>query len=105
MGKAFINLAPFLLDLNLVKVSSEDNAAVQPIVQVLDKIVHEETDTTLDSNLNLKDLLPSSTATFYRYSGSLTTPGCQEIVVWTVFEKPITISERQVRTFVHILSP
>ena len=28
--------------------------------------------------------------------GSLTTPGCSQAVVWTVFEKPIPISKSQV---------
>ena len=34
---------------------------------------------------------------YYRYKGSLTTPGCHESVTWTVFEKPIDISQAQVR--------
>ena len=43
-----------------------------------------------------KDLMPSDTDKFYRYSGSLTTPGCFESVVWTVFDQPIQMSEEQV---------
>ena len=34
---------------------------------------------------------------FFRYSGSLTTPACYESVVWTVFNKPLKISQAQVR--------
>jgi len=44
----------------------------------------------------LQDLLPPDTNTFYRYSGSLTTPTCNEVVTWTVFREPISISENQV---------
>ena len=52
-----------------------------------------------DSNLDtfsLDSFLPSNRDEFYRYEGSLTTPKCQETVVWTVFTNPIQISQKQV---------
>uniref|UniRef100_A0A8C5UE29 Carbonic anhydrase n=1 Tax=Malurus cyaneus samueli TaxID=2593467 RepID=A0A8C5UE29_9PASS len=33
---------------------------------------------------------------YYRYEGFLTTPDCYEGVIWTIFETPIELSERQV---------
>ena len=36
---------------------------------------------------------------FYRYRGSLTTPGCYESVVWTVFNEPIELGETQIENF------
>lgn len=46
---------------------------------------------------NLSDsVYQSMTGNFYRYFGGLTTPGCNEIVRWTVFETPIGISAAQV---------
>ena len=44
----------------------------------------------------LQSILPSNTKDFARYPGSLTTPKCNEVVTWTVFKKPITITSEQV---------
>lgn len=45
--------------------------------------------------LNPADLLPESKATF-RYTGSLTTPPCTEIVDWLVFTEPVEMSKEQI---------
>merc|ERR1712083_70933 len=47
----------------------------------------------------MADLLPKDTKNFYRYQGSLTTPGCNEIVVWTVFKESVGISAGQMAKF------
>ena len=54
------------------------------------------------SSLSLENFLPSgpsSASHFYRYDGSLTTPGCYESVTWTVFHQPLAISEGQMSFF------
>ncbi|KAL3125691.1 hypothetical protein niasHT_009778 [Heterodera trifolii] len=44
-------------------------------------------------------LLPSGLEVFFRYYGSLTTPGYNEAVVWTVFAAPRSISGEQIQLF------
>jgi carbonic anhydrase len=53
----------------------------------------------LSYSVPIADLLPDSTTSFYRYAGSLTDARCNEDVIWTVFDTPIAISERQVLKF------
>lgn len=47
----------------------------------------------------LGSLIPKEEALtkYYRYTGSLTTPGCNEDVIWTLFETPIELALAQVR--------
>uniref|UniRef100_A0A673AVU8 Carbonic anhydrase n=1 Tax=Sphaeramia orbicularis TaxID=375764 RepID=A0A673AVU8_9TELE len=51
--------------------------------------------------VSLAQLIPAqqNLTSYYRYKGSLTTPGCTEAVVWTLFENPIPLSTEQLRTF------
>ncbi|WP_238934563.1 carbonic anhydrase [Maricaulis parjimensis] len=57
---------------------------------------------SIDTSLDLTSLLPAD-QTAYRYEGSLTTPPCSEIVSWTVFTSPLTVSQEQVDAFVSLV--
>jgi carbonic anhydrase len=48
----------------------------------------------LSQSFNPYDLIPEG-ATFYYYSGSLTTPPCSEIVSWNVVDTPVSLSVRE----------
>ena len=53
------------------------------------------------NGLQLDMLLPENKndAEFFRYEGSLTTPDCNEVVTWTVFREPKSMSEKQLEVF------
>ena len=61
--------------------------------------IEENDSSNLNNPLALSGLLPFRTSTFFRYDGSLTTPKCNEIVKWTVFDDPIIITRNQVAIF------
>ena len=75
---------------------TSDSKSFQPLVEQLGEISKDGDETVLREPVSLNDLLPGRTSSFYRYSGSLTTPNCQQIVIWTIFDNPIEISEQQV---------
>ncbi|OQV25818.1 putative Carbonic anhydrase 6 [Hypsibius exemplaris] len=50
----------------------------------------------------LQELIPDNPS-FYRYLGSLTTPPCSEVVVWSVMKESLKITETQLNVFRSLL--
>ncbi|XP_010212516.1 PREDICTED: carbonic anhydrase 15-like, partial [Tinamus guttatus] len=84
-------------------VSETDNSNYNTIVAGLRNVSHHGDSVDLASTFRLSNLLPRAgqLSKYYRYQGSLTTPDCSEVVVWTVFEEPVAISQAQLRVFVN----
>ncbi|XP_073425909.1 receptor-type tyrosine-protein phosphatase gamma isoform X2 [Dendrobates tinctorius] len=83
--------------------TQKNNPALDPIIHGLKGVVHHEKETFLDPFI-LRDLLPGTLGSFYRYTGSLTTPPCSEIVEWVVFSRPVPISYQQLEAFYSIFT-
>lgn len=61
-----------------------------------------EQSATLETKLDLNKLLPKN-KTYWRFSGSLTTPPCSEGVTWIVLKNPMTLSAAQLEKFTHTM--
>uniref|UniRef100_A0A8C9SP17 protein-tyrosine-phosphatase n=1 Tax=Scleropages formosus TaxID=113540 RepID=A0A8C9SP17_SCLFO len=80
------------------QVGLKDNPAVDPIIHGL-----RGKETSLEPFV-LRDLLPSSLGSYYRYTGSLTTPPCSKVVEWIVFSRPVFLSYQQLESFYSIFT-
>ncbi|XP_054718630.1 carbonic anhydrase-like [Uloborus diversus] len=78
---------------------SSDNRDLKLVVDTLPRLQYKNYSTNLASGFKLSNLLPSNPATFYRYEGSLTTPRCDEGVIWSVLKKRISIGKSQITKF------
>ncbi|CAM4732962.1 unnamed protein product [Leuciscus chuanchicus] len=85
------------------QVGMKDNPAVDPIIHGLRGVVHHEKETFLEPFV-LRDLLPSSVGSYYRYIGSLTTPPCSKVVEWIIFSRPVFLSYKQLEAFYSIFT-
>ena len=67
------------------QIQDEDNEKLKPLIDAVKGVPEPNNEKEIKA-MELKDFLPRNTDQFYRYEGSLTTPGCDEIVTWTVFK-------------------
>ena len=71
------------------------NEKLRDVFDAIKQVQKHNQTASIKHGIRLNDLLPSNTDALYRYEGSLTTPGCSEIVMWTVFKEKIEIDAKQ----------
>ncbi|WP_199783042.1 carbonic anhydrase family protein, partial [Cronobacter sakazakii] len=63
---------------------------------------HADASQPLKAAIDINKLLPKD-KTYYRFSGSLTTPPCSEGVSWLVLKHPLTLSAEQLNQFKQVM--
>ncbi|XP_056600880.1 carbonic anhydrase 4-like [Triplophysa dalaica] len=80
--------------------SNSDNKNFDNLINVLGSIKSKSGDVSIKNISASQFILPEENMTsYYRYNGSLTVPNCYESVIWTVFEKTIPLSKKQLEFF------
>ncbi|XP_023311345.1 putative carbonic anhydrase 5 [Anoplophora glabripennis] len=83
----------------MFELSPDDDEEFQPLLNIIAELQNNVGTPRQLAEFNVKNFLPRDTAGFYRYEGSLTTPDCNEGILWTVFTNTIPISAKQVKIF------
>jgi len=72
---------------------------MEPLVNKLTDVFKYKSSTESEE-IDLNRIIPTKLSNYFRYSGSLTTPGCDEVVEWFVMDGPVlTLSEEQLLDF------
>ncbi|XP_044303615.1 carbonic anhydrase 4-like [Varanus komodoensis] len=75
-------------------------SAWKTLGKFLERIPEKGNSVNLHGEFSLGALLNTvDTKTYYRYHGSLTTPDCNEAVIWTIFPEPIEIHHTVFKRF------
>jgi len=103
MEMHLVHQDPITKLLGVVGIFFEEGEANEVLQRYLNDLPENKDDHFVDrSTFKVEDLLPDNME-FYTYSGSLTTPGCGEIVTWYVVKKSITASSEQLSKFRSIM--
>ncbi|KAJ7357679.1 Carbonic anhydrase- protein 10 [Desmophyllum pertusum] len=91
--------------------TSPANIALEKIAQLLNNVVDENGNhvVTQSAGIHIEDFAPLLVSPdvadrFYKYKGSLTTPGCYESVTWFVMNNHPQITEKEILAFRNLKS-
>lgn len=79
--------------------SAQNNTKLEPLLAHFEAIKEAASAPVDVPDFHLWDLLPNNQRDYFRYMGSLTTPTCDEVVVWSLFDEKQTVSEYQLNQF------
>ncbi|XP_035389870.1 carbonic anhydrase 4b [Electrophorus electricus] len=87
----------------LYQESEARNKKYETLINALAKVTQQDTWSRLGP-LSLELLIPAHKVpkgqySYFRYTGSLTTPDCAESVIWTVLENTVHLSKQQLSAF------
>jgi carbonic anhydrase len=98
MSIQFLHFSPegVFLVIEVPVVAGKENPAIKTLWEHIPEPGKE--DKVEGVRINPMDLLPAERS-FYRYPGSLTTPPCDEVVMWYVMKNPVELSEAQISEY------
>ena len=85
----------------MFEVDTADNAALKPLTDALKNVVASDSSVAFETSgfrvdQLIRDVTPiGGNYKYSHYEGSLTTPTCNEVVMWINFLQPLKISEAQ----------
>ncbi|XP_039991085.1 LOW QUALITY PROTEIN: carbonic anhydrase 4-like [Xiphias gladius] len=87
-------------DTNPTSSPTSDKGAWKKLTHYLSAIPNISSEVEVTEEISIDDLLGSvNRAKYYRYNGSLTTPSCNEAVVWTIFKESIKLDRNLMLLF------
>ncbi|XP_028991076.1 carbonic anhydrase 4-like [Betta splendens] len=90
----------FFIEASSTSIPASVTHAWSTLTSYLPTIQNKSSSVELSAALSIDDLLGDvDRDSYYRYNGSLTTPLCNQAVVWTVFKESIKVDRKLLTTF------